>query len=58
MFGEFTNLLNSENVRVRVNTVAIDDFANAVAPIPPDDQFRPTRGYLSRQFQLGVKLHF
>ena len=58
VFGEFTNLLNSENVRDRLDTVAIDDFANALGPIPPDDQFRPTRGYLSRQFQLGVKLHF
>lgn len=58
VFGEFTNLLNSENVRDRLDTVPIDDFANAVNAIPPDDQFRPTRGYLSRQFQLGVKLHF
>lgn len=58
VFGEFTNLLNSENVRDRVDTVAIDDFANALRPIPPDDDFRPTQGYLSRQFQLGLKLHF
>jgi len=58
LFGEFTNLLNSENVRDRLDTVAIDDLANALAPIPPDSAFRPTRGYLARQFQLGFKLHF
>ena len=58
VFGEFTNLLNSENVRDRIDTVAIDDLANSLDPIPADDQFRATRGYLSRQFQLGVKLHF
>lgn len=58
VFGEFTNLFNTENVRDRLDTVAIDDLANAIGPIPPDDQFRPTRGYLSRQFQLGVKFHF
>ncbi len=58
VFGEFTNLLNSENIRDRLDTVAIDDFANALNPIPSDEVFRPTRGYLSRQFQLGVKLHF
>ena len=58
VFGEFTNLLNSENVRDRLDTVAIDDLGVAIDPIPPDDDFRPTRGYLSRQFQLGVKLYF
>ena len=58
VFGEFTNLLNSENVRDRTDTVAIDDLGNAIATIPPDDAFRPTRGYLSRQFQLGIKFHF
>jgi len=58
VFGEFTNLFNSENVRDRLDTVAIDDLANALAPIPADEDFRPTRGYLSRQFQLGLKLYF
>ena len=54
----FNNLFNSENVRDHVDTVAIDDFANALGPIPPDNGFRPILGYLSRRFQLGVKLHF
>jgi Carboxypeptidase regulatory-like domain/TonB dependent receptor-like, beta-barrel len=58
LFGEFTNLFNSENVRARNTTVAIDAAGNAVSPIPADSVFTPTQGYLARQFQLGVKLHF
>ncbi|MFQ5792219.1 MAG: hypothetical protein ACE5JI_17255, partial [Acidobacteriota bacterium] len=58
VFGEFTNLFNSENVRGVSTTVAVDDQGNAVDPIPDDDDFRRTRGYLATQFQLGFKLHF
>lgn len=58
VFGEFTNLFNSGNVRGRNTTVVIDAAANAVNPIPADSDFTPTQGYLARQFQLGVKLHF
>jgi len=58
VFGEFTNLFNTENVRGRLNTVAVDDAGNSIGNVPDGEGFRPTRGYLSRQFQLGFKFYF
>ncbi len=58
VFGEFTNLFNTENVRDRRDVVSIDDVANALAPVPDGGGFDPTAGYLQRRFQLGLKLHF
>jgi len=58
VFGEFTNLFNSENVREVNSTVAVDNLGNAVTPIPADEDFPRTAGYLQRRFQLGFKLYF
>jgi hypothetical protein len=58
IFGEFTNLFNSENIRSRNTTVAVDSAGNAVNPIPDDEDFTANGGYLARQFQLGFKLYF
>ncbi len=58
IFGEFTNLFNTENRRSVSSTVGVDAQGNAIEPIPADDLFRATRGYLARQFQFGVKFLF
>jgi hypothetical protein len=58
VFGDFTNLFNRNNVAGRNSTVAVDSGGNAVDPIPADDQFRITSGFLNTQFQLGIKFLF
>jgi hypothetical protein len=58
IFGDFTNLFNTENVRAVNSTVAIDALGNASAAIPADENFPRTGGYLQTRFQLGFKLYF